>query len=112
MKDGAIMRTIVTSSDIGSILIGTKDAYVAVPNGYGDGYTSVFIFEDREEGEKVLAEHDYNFITTCSGTRLEIPEYDCPSEWKPVITLNGRYAIYNNNSRNMLLIRWGDAKEF
>ena len=43
------MKSFVTMSDAGSVAIGTKDAWFLVPNGYGDGETSVLVFDEYQE---------------------------------------------------------------
>lgn len=43
------MKTFRTSSDAGSVRIGNDLFNVLIPNGYGDGYTTVIVGDPEEE---------------------------------------------------------------
>lgn len=109
-------------SDAGSIAIGTEDCHILADNGYGDGLTTVYVFGSDDEMKSVVGDRKWRLFTTVTGSRIEIPDYDCPSkkpwpvdgsvhDWTPVVTLDGRYGIYNDGGGTVALVRWGDAPE-
>lgn len=115
------MKSFVTMSDAGSVAIGTKDAWFLVPNGYGDGETSVLVFDEYQEWNDFSKQHPgWRFFTSLEGKRLEIVGYDCPSlrpwfdgsvhGWNPIVTLSGRYSAYYSNGE-VALVRTGDTTQ-
>ena len=98
------MKTIYTMSDAGGIAIGTESAWIIAPNGSGDGFTTVRICSIAEF-EDLTRNLSVKFFTIIDGKAIEIIDYDCPSrkpwrydgsihDWKPLVTLGGRYGIY------------------
>lgn len=51
------MKSFVTMSDAGSVAIGTKYAWFLIPNGYGDGETSVLVFDEYQEWNDFSKQH-------------------------------------------------------
>lgn len=74
----------VTSSDSGSLKIGSGDMSILIPNGRGDGEMKYYITD------KVM--HIGNFFTSVEG-KINIYEHDCGDN--VIETIEGRYAIYN-----------------
>lgn len=59
------MKSFVTMSDAGSVAIGTKNAWFLVPNGYGDGETSVLVFDEYQEWNDFSKQHPgWRFFTS------------------------------------------------
>lgn len=75
----------ITTSDIGSLSIGTKDFKYNISNCYGDGINNVFIFNKCTHLECL------DFLTTVEGN-FNIYDYDCGNSISK--TLKGRYGIY------------------
>lgn len=84
---------VITNSDMGCVAIGNNDFKFNVNNGYGDGETYVYIFQERmEEIDNV-----FNFISTFQGNNINIYKQDTYPE-EPIYTLpKGRYGIYVYN---------------
>lgn len=84
------MKKMKTYSDIGGVLVGTKEFAVNLHNGIGDGTTTCIILDDKEEPPKYAK---YN--TMIKGT-FNIYSYDCSNmkDEDIVVTLSGEYAVY------------------
>lgn len=77
-----------TSSDAGSVKIGTENFTLNISNGYGDGTTRVAVFPKGE-----LFNNDMmNFNGTALHGEFNIYSYDCGTEIEK--TLNGDYFVY------------------
>lgn len=86
------MKTYKTDSDIGSVLVGTKEFGVALTNGCGDGETTVIVLD---KGEEDKLRKDATFNTSIGGT-FNIYSYDCSMRTDEDIltTLSGQYGVY------------------
>lgn len=95
------MQKFTTTSDIGSVLFGTDDFRIALPNGYGDGVSYVTICKKGE----IDIDPRY-FFTSISGS-FNIYNDDCSDGDKKdiVVSLQGRYGVYSYD-RQVILERW------
>ena len=86
---------IVTSSDVGGVLIGTKDFGIIISNGYGDSETEIIIFNEKDEKE--ILSPNAKFDTMVKG-KFNIYDHDCSNrdDEDIIITLEGEFAIYND----------------
>lgn len=86
------MKKIYTSSDVGGVLIGTKDFGIVIRNGDGDGRTTVHILSKEEEN---LVPNYAKYNTSIKGT-FNIYSYDCsPRDDEDIVaTLSGKYSTY------------------
>lgn len=78
-------ESFTTISDIGSLTVGNRNFRYNIPNLYGDGTNTIYIFDNKINLECL------NFLTTISG-KFNIYEYDCGNDVAK--KLNGVYAIY------------------
>lgn len=87
------MKELFSYADAGSVLVGTKDFGILINNGYGDGKTTIKIGTRKE-----LDAINKKFLTVINGS-FNIYRYDCSQRKEDdiLITLNGRYGIYQNN---------------
>ena len=102
------MRSVNYECDGGSIAIGTVDARVQIPNCYGDGVHTLYIYDC---GEKVP--DDTVFRGAVEGQNIKVFKYDCYTDeecmkGKNIIAeLSGRYGIFAlPNSGDMILQKW------
>ena len=102
------MKKYYTDSDIGSVLVGTKDFGITVRNGFGDGTTKVFVFDSESEFVKFVNVKDWLFCKTINGT-FNIYCYDCSDRCNEdvIATLSGRYAAYCNSGK-VAFVKWLD----
>lgn len=86
------MKTIKTFSDVGGVLVGTKDFGVVLHNGIGDGETTCVIL-DKAEGGELPKNAIYN--TGIDGM-FNIYESDTSlrRDEDIVMTLTGEYFVY------------------
>lgn len=82
--------TLYTFSDVGSIKIGNDKFNVLVPNGYGDGNTTVLILGKNEEPRE-----NNHYICTIEGD-YGIYSYDLGDE--VIYEMQGKYNIYNSHN--------------
>lgn len=90
------------SCDGGTIMIGTKDCRICLPNGYGDGDFSVNVFKTQEQKEEFHKKYNkFEWVGTIEGTEINIYSYDCLTQEEVedvksnvLYTLSGRYGIY------------------
>lgn len=79
-----------TTSDAGSVKIGNDSFSILVPNGSGDGETTIIITEHQRAFNSDLLQ----FFTSVEGT-IDIYNYDCGGCGGEVIkTIEGRYGIF------------------
>ena len=99
------MKTFQTISDIGSVLVGTREFGVALTNGIGDGTTNVIILDNDQ---KCLIPKYADFNTSIEGT-FNIYNYDCSTRVDAdiVTTLSGRYGVYYLDD-NVYFLKWED----
>jgi len=76
-----------TSSDAGSVKIGSEDFNILIPNGYGDGTTEVIVTHGA-------AHVPLRFYTTVQGN-FYIYDHDCGDTVET--ELNGSYSIYTQD---------------
>ena len=89
----------LTTSDAGGVKLGSDDFSVIIPNGSGDGDTSVKVVpKAKREG----SEPDKGFFTVIEG-KFNIYSHDCGS--RVVDTIDGRYGVYSNNG-TVTLVEW------
>ena len=89
-----------TTSDRGSLLVGTKDFKVCLPNGKGDGSTDVTIIEKGDESMIITLD----FYTVIEG-KFNIYSYDCSKDESDIIaTLEGKYGVYCG--RGSVILKW------
>jgi len=88
------MEKLTTMSDIGGVLVGTKEIGVILTNGRGDGETKVLIIKKGE----IETTGEYNFFTSLNG-KFNIYNYDCSKRDDADIikSIEGRYGIYYNS---------------
>ena len=100
------MKKFKLDSDIGSVLVGNEQVQFALPNIGGDGTTTLLIYNSTQEYDKVREERQDKFVTCIQGT-FNVFNYDCSDGNKEdvVITLQGRYGVYNNDY-TVILVRW------
>lgn len=110
-----IVKQIWTSSDIGSVAIDCGGGnIVTFSNGYGDGTTKVYVFENEQEFKEYEKEHIQYFFrygnksdcltlyTTARFSGAEILNDDCAGIYdgdispfeRSGIKMTGRYAVY------------------
>lgn len=82
--------TLYTFSDVGSVKIGNDNFNILVPNGYGDGCTTVLILGKNEEPRE-----NNHYICTIEGD-YSIYSYDLGDE--VIYQLYGKYNIYNSHN--------------
>jgi len=99
--------------DGGSIMIGTKDSRVCLPNGYGDGCHSIKLVRTEEEKEKFTKEYNWKWVGSVNGDKFYVYSYDClrgdelNDKENILYTLSGRYGVYVRNG-NVVLEKWID----
>lgn len=97
------MKKYYTAADAGSVRIGNDQFTILVPNGYGDGATTVHILErDEELPDEELPEA--RFFTSFSGKDIKIYAYDCGGD-AAVARISGRFGAYVNDKK-VYFIRW------
>lgn len=82
--------TLYTFSNVGSVKIGNDKFNVLVPNGYGDGNTTVLILGKNEEPRE-----NNHYICTIEGD-YGIYSYDLGDE--VIYEMQGKYNIYNSHN--------------
>lgn len=92
--------TLYTFSDVGSVKIGNDKFNVLVPNGYGDGNTTVVILGKNEEPRE-----NNHYICTIEGD-YEIYSYDLGDE--VIYEMHGKYNIYNSHNGVVVLKKISD----
>ena len=80
-------RVFKTSSDAGSVKVGSDAFSVLLPNGHGDGVTRVAVV-DRDS----WCSNFLTFFTSIQGDAINIYSYDCGSSIAK--TIEGRYGVY------------------
>ena len=70
------MKKFFTSSDAGAVKVGLGESFnIDIPNGYGDGTTTVYVYEHGEEFDPF--NHGYNLALSLRGKLLSVYDYDC-----------------------------------
>lgn len=92
--------TLYTFSDVGSVKIGNDNFNILVPNGCGDGCTTVLILGKNEEP----AENNH-YICTVEGD-YGIYSYDLGDE--VIYIVHGKYNIYNSHNGVVVLKKISD----
>lgn len=82
--------TLYTFSDVGSVKIGNDNFNILLPNGYGDGCTTVLILGKNEEPRE-----NNHYICTIEGD-YGIYSYDLGDE--VIYEMQGKYNIYNSHN--------------
>ena len=82
--------TLYTFSDVGSVKIGNDNFNILLPNGYGDGNTTVLILGKNEEPRE-----NNQYICTIEGD-YGIYSYDLGNEF--IYQIHGKYNIYNSHN--------------
>lgn len=82
--------TLYTFSDVGSVKIGNDNFNILLPNGYGDGNTTVLILGKNEEPKE-----NNHYICTIEGD-YGIYSYDLGDE--VIYEMQGKYNIYNSHN--------------
>lgn len=94
------MKAFSTISDAGGVKIAVKGLSILIPNGYGDGYTSVLIAETEEDEKEIeggLAKK-FHYWTMIDCDEAEIMSYDCGND--PAVKISGRYHVYTGDYSN------------
>lgn len=86
------MKIFRTSSDAGSVRIGNDSFKTLVPNGYGDGYTTVIVGDPEEE--RAAGVEYKNFWSFVSGENFSVYYSDCGNDEEIVTTLSGKFCVY------------------
>ena len=89
---GRKMKILRTSSDAGSVRIGNDSFKILVPNGYGDGFTTVMIGEPGEE--RIIGADEKNFWSIVNGENFSVYYSDCGNDDEIVTTLSGKFCVY------------------
>ncbi len=98
--------------DGSTIMIGTKDFRVFLPNGYGDGAFTVRVIKTDKQKQQFYKQQDtWKWVGTVEGDQIHIWNYDCLddkelTEDNILYTLQGRYAIYRNKGKIVLEEKW------
>lgn len=92
--------TLYTFSDVGSVKIGNNNFNILVPNGYGDGCTTVLILGKNEEPRE-----NNHYICTIDGD-YGIYSYDLSDE--VIYEVHGKYNIYNSHNGVVVLKKISD----
>ena len=95
--------------DGGSICIGTVDARVQIPNCYGDGEHTIFIYNGNEQ-----VPDNTEFRGAIEGDNIQVFDYDGYSTQelnlignKVLFNLQGRFGIYAvKDTGDMILQKW------
>lgn len=102
----------IYSCDGGTIMIGTKDFRICLPNGYGDGDFSVKIVKTEKQKAEFNKEYSkWNWLGSVEGTEINVYSYDCLHEDEIedkeniLYKLSGRYTVYCNNGK-IVLEQW------
>lgn len=82
--------TLYTFSDVGSVKIGNDNFNILLPNGYGDGNTTVLILGKNEDPRE-----NNHYICTIKGDYC-IYSYDLGDE--VIYKMHGKYNIYNSHN--------------
>ena len=99
--------------DGGTIMIGTKDSRVCLPNGFGDGCFSVEIIKTDKQKEEFRKKNNWKWVGAVNGEKFYVYSYDClrgdelVDKENILYTLSGRYGVYVNNG-NVVLEKWID----
>ena len=99
------------SCDGGTIMIGTKESHVCLPNGYGDGCHSVRVIKRDDDRKKFSKECGWTWLGTVSGEKFNVYSYDClhgdefTDKDNILYTLSGRYGVYHKKG-NIVLEKW------
>lgn len=100
--------------DGGTIMIGTKDSRVCLPNGYGDGSFKVSIVKTDEQKKKFYKEYKkWKWVGAVNGDSFNVYSYDClhgddlTDKSNILYTLHGRYGVYHYNG-NIVLEKWSN----
>lgn len=99
--------------DGGTIMIGTRDSRVCLPNGYGDGCFKVFIIKTDEQRKKFIKQNGWDWLGTVNGECFYVYDYDCLRDddlTDPahiLYTLHGTYGVYCSNG-DITLEKWND----
>lgn len=83
--------TLYTFSDVGSVKIGNDNFNILLPNGYGDGNTTVLILGKNEEPRE-----NSHYICTIEGD-YGIYSYDLGID-EVIYVMHGKYNIYNSHN--------------
>lgn len=83
--------TLYTYSNVGSVKIGNDNFNILVPNGYGDGCTTVLILGKNEEPRE-----SNHYICTIDGD-YSIYSYDLGID-EVIYKIHGKYNIYNSHN--------------
>ena len=107
----------IYTADAGTIQIQCGDSNIGIDNNYGDGQFKAYRFDSGKEFENYKIEHysfknmndtDYKFSGIHHFTDAHVLNYDCfePGkdryfifEKKTLFTLNGTFAIYDNQGK-------------
>lgn len=87
-------NSITTYSDVGSLKIGVEDSSVLIPNGLGDGITTVGFFDANNPYNEAL-DHMMMFFTKING-EFDLYEYDCGDE--VAMKIKGKYFVFYSSS--------------
>ena len=98
------MKKYYTHSDGGCFLFGNKEAYIKVPNGYGDCKNTVLVFDNEPEflafskekyGESTMWWNRFKFIMKLEGC-INLYNYDCADRSPDNIAakFEGEYSFY------------------
>ena len=100
------MKRYFCASDIGSVLVGNEQVQFALPNVGGDGMTELVICENPEEFQDSVRGEKDTFVTSIKGS-FNVFSYDCSNGSKEdvIATLDGRYGVYQNWYR-VILVKW------
>lgn len=104
--------------DCASLSVECGGSIIDFHNGLGDGTYEVIKFESEKEYQEFLDNNNVNrkfvrFITSCYFKNARVLDYDCLrnkdniKDENVLFTLNGTYAILNNEG-NMYLVKWED----
>ena len=105
------MKTYKYDCDGGCICIGTKSCRVDIPNNYGDGQFTVYVYSKDERNNHIEYKNKWEWKGAVKGTKIKVYSYDCLrgdelSDKKNILCiLKGRYSVYVNEG-NVALVQW------
>lgn len=79
-------------SDAGSVKIGNEAFTILIPNHYGDGSTTVGIFNNSDDFD----DRFMSYVTSVSG-KFFIFSYDCGNNAETKAALDGEYSIFSES---------------
>lgn len=99
------------SADRGSVAVLCGDSKILFPNGYGDGYFKVYVFDSEDEFNAFIDDSliDCRFFTNCEFRNACVLDDDTAMVADTLFILFGNYAIYQgigSEFGDMYFVKW------